>query len=722
MKRNRKIMMMRFFAIVIALGGIAASNISDMRTLLRDEDTSVVEQASWLVDEGHHDLALAVIGQEATPESRLVRGRALRMLGRLKESKKVLKKDPDDSFLLPWFLIERMALRLKEDPDKVKCSELEHLTELNVALPTDMVMALATCWRDKSPLVLLVKKDDLVALIPKRDRTASQLLQNIFGTLETPEVPRLLGGTIDDRLADAERLLDANKNRQAYDLLKVMSTQELSFEQRCVRSFALGYATRKERWYAEAETWLTQAIKECAGDEDRGRRAMYTLAKVVSIRDGLRAIPIIEAFAKKYPEHTMVDDVMFWAGDLYQRRDRFDEASKYYRLATRLKGDQCHLARWRIAWMAYTRAHYKDAAKFLGDITQGKSACAESDDEVARGLYWSGQVAERLGDRAKAAKYYKETQRLYSPNYYAQAALARWQALDPQDAMHEAVRQTALAQNADFDLPSCDHTRSSDAFMRGTALLARGLVLFAREEFRWLDVDDNDPKLNAENRCSGRDKRLLAALLQYRVRNIYDATQRIRTDFGSTFRNPPGVGQTALWRVAFPRAYPKILKKSESDNDLPPLSLLALVREESVFNREALSWAGAAGLTQLMLPTAKAVGKQSTPNMTLQQTEDLFVPETSLRLGGNYLGSLYKRYNAMLPIALAAYNAGEPSANSWVEANTGKPLDVFVENISVQETRDYVRRVSQTHGIYRWLYLNAPLALDMSPIVSNKRR
>ena len=97
----------------------------------------------------------------------------------------------------------------------------------------------------------------------------------------------------------------------------------------CRKRMALGVAARKLHRYAGAEDHLGWVMQNCT-DEELVRRARYLQAKVISIRSGLKAIDPIEAFAKRFPNHSMVDDVLFWAGDLYQRRDRDTEAQAYY--------------------------------------------------------------------------------------------------------------------------------------------------------------------------------------------------------------------------------------------------------------------------------------------------------------------------------------------------------------------------------------------------------
>jgi soluble lytic murein transglycosylase len=63
-----------------------------------------------------------------------------------------------------------------------------------------------------------------------------------------------------------------------------------------------------------------------------------------------------------------------------------------------------------------------------------------------------------------------------------------------------------------------------------------------------------------------------------------------------------------------------------------------------------------------------------------------------------------KRFGGSAALALAAYNAGEGNARAWWRSRAGMSLDEFVEEIPIQETRGYVKRVLRSYAAYRMLY------------------
>ncbi|HYZ62864.1 MAG TPA: lytic transglycosylase domain-containing protein, partial [Acetobacteraceae bacterium] len=127
---------------------------------------------------------------------------------------------------------------------------------------------------------------------------------------------------------------------------------------------------------------------------------------------------------------------------------------------------------------------------------------------------------------------------------------------------------------------------------------------------------------------------------------------------------------------------------------------LGLIRQESSFDAQALSPAGARGLMQLMPATATQVARRlNEPVASL--TDAVF----NMRLGTAYLHSLLGRF-AALPAALAAYNAGPSRVQEWLAANGDPasgavdPID-WVELIPFNETRNYVQRVVENVVLYR---------------------
>jgi len=128
----------------------------------------------------------------------------------------------------------------------------------------------------------------------------------------------------------------------------------------------------------------------------------------------------------------------------------------------------------------------------------------------------------------------------------------------------------------------------------------------------------------------------------------------------------------------------------------------AIARQESQFDRAAVSGAGARGLMQLMPGTAREqAGKMGLVHDVAALTTD---PLLSIRLGSSYFGRVFERFGSY-PMAVAAYNAGGGNVNKWIVAN-GDPrtgaVDMidWIEAIPFTETRNYVQRVLENAVVY----------------------
>src|SRR5688572_29831290 len=82
--------------------------------------------------------------------------------------------------------------------------------------------------------------------------------------------------------------------------------------------------------------------------------------------------------------------------------------------------------------------------------------------------------------------------------------------------------------------------------------------------------------------------------------------------------------------------------------------------------------------------------------------EMLFDPDQNIRLASRYVGTLYRHYDRRGPLAIAAFNAGEARIDRYLQQGE-VDLDLFVERIPIDQTRNYVRRVTTAWSRYRFL-------------------
>jgi soluble lytic murein transglycosylase len=131
--------------------------------------------------------------------------------------------------------------------------------------------------------------------------------------------------------------------------------------------------------------------------------------------------------------------------------------------------------------------------------------------------------------------------------------------------------------------------------------------------------------------------------------------------------------------------------------------VFAVVRQESAFQTDAVSSAGAKGLMQLMPKTASDVARAL--NISHNPAR-LAEPDYNLRLGQAYLRDMIAEFGGSYVLALAAYNAGPKRARDWLKAHGDPRAGVeqavdWIEMIPFEETRNYIQRVLENLQVYR---------------------
>ena len=156
-------------------------------------------------------------------------------------------------------------------------------------------------------------------------------------------------------------------------------------------------------------------------------------------------------------------------------------------------------------------------------------------------------------------------------------------------------------------------------------------------------------------------------------------------------------------QLLYPRPYWESIVRYSNEYKVDPYLVVALMREESLFNSQARSKAGALGLMQIMPATGQGIAKGL--QMEWEGPEMLLVPQTNIRFGICYISSLKKRFNNNPILMLSGYNAGPNATRKWLDKSPSDvDMDIFVANIPYSETHYYVTRVLKSYWIYRLLY------------------
>lgn len=152
-------------------------------------------------------------------------------------------------------------------------------------------------------------------------------------------------------------------------------------------------------------------------------------------------------------------------------------------------------------------------------------------------------------------------------------------------------------------------------------------------------------------------------------------------------------------RLAYPVVRPREIWAYGQRYDVDPFLVMAIMRQESTYRNTALSPVGAIGLVQVMPRTgAKVAALLGEQRYSPRDLED---PQVNLRYGVYYLSQLLDRFDGAFPMAVGSYNGGPHNMSRWYKPrHNNVPMDVFVELIQYDETRDYVKKVTGHYARY----------------------
>jgi soluble lytic murein transglycosylase len=157
----------------------------------------------------------------------------------------------------------------------------------------------------------------------------------------------------------------------------------------------------------------------------------------------------------------------------------------------------------------------------------------------------------------------------------------------------------------------------------------------------------------------------------------------------------------AFWQLSYPRPYLETVQAAAVEFGVDPLLMWAIMREESRYDPQALSWAGARGLMQIMPATqdwiAGELGEELAPG-------DAYTPQANLRMAAWYLDFLADYFAGDLELMILAYNGGAGSVDTWLDDPLVSDREDLLRWIGFGETREYLSRVSLSYLVYQELY------------------
>lgn len=474
--------------------------------------------------------------------------------------------------------------------------------------------------------------------------------------------------TLDEHLDRAERLTAAHAAPAAVTELEGLAPPDAT---RARFLHVRGMALFEARRYADAQPVLAEAAAvrgstTSAADAFHAARALLRSHEAVAARRALRA------FVRAHGDDPLAVEAEYLAAQSEMTAGGAHASRAMQRFVDGPRGrratDFGREARFVLALAALDAHDPADAARRFEAYRS--SVTRELDRD--RADYWRARALEAAGQTRAAYDAYRALVSSEPLGWYA--LLARGRLVHASQPDPSPLALTALP-----DEPAPLFAMPAEASFYAALGLDR-------------DAADAVVHAAADLHRSDGPRALSSAYLS--LSDFHDAYRVTATS--ALLSRPPTGGASWAWDAAYPRAFEPAVTEAARITRIAPELIWSVMRQESAFDPEVVSYADAIGLMQLMPATAALV---ATRTGTSYSRNVLYDATTNVRLGAAYLAELHRAYG--VPLCFAAYNAGEHRVEEWL-ARGEVDVDRFVENIPFAQTRNYTRRVSASLAHYRF--------------------
>mgnify|MGYP006281444899 CR=1 FL=1 len=338
---------------------------------------------------------------------------------------------------------------------------------------------------------------------------------------------------------------------------------------------------------------------------------------------------------------------------------------------------------WKLFFLAYREKRYGEAKRCLEKI----SSSFEGEDPKV--VFWKYKVAQKL-DQERSQFYELVEMAESNPfDYYSLLAQARgWTRGFSSTENCYAPRYSDREDMISHSLKILAGKASEKDLLDGAALFGSlGLYEPAIARLNRIDWHSLPPEAallkSSWLASSGQYRKSIYSALEYRNRRSQQCALPVQA-----------------MKLSYPSYYQQSVEKSARKFDLPVDLIYSVIREESNFNHLAYSRSKAHGLMQIIPSTGRGIANQL--KLEDYDTENIFEPKLNINMGTYYLSEQVHRFGSKR-LGIAAYHGGPGQVSRWLDRFTGVSVDLWLELITSEATRGYVKRVYRNFLVYRTL-------------------
>ena len=482
----------------------------------------------------------------------------------------------------------------------------------------------------------------------------------------------------------ARALLDAKLDANALAALDSVDVQDRDLDWYLLKAQALTRSQRGDealvllaaksatdpRQVARLEWARSQAAEE-AGTARRGRNLTATERRELQLRSQQYLQKVVQAGGdselSKQALKSLYADHM--ADGLFDRG--MEDLRALRKLDPRDTTGATNL--WQTGWLEFGKGNPTGAIGYWTELY----SLYPDDSAGRRGRYWTARAFDRLGETERAQQIYREVAQADTSDFYRRNALARLRGKPAAPASEQPA----------------DPWPVEPLLARARMLADLGLEDFATSEMELV-----------RERAEPRATRALEAVLLAHRGERRKSMLVIREAFpalGGPFQATLPMEARQLY---YPLDYQEPIRTWATTNRIPTHVVFGIIRQESAFDANAQSWAGARGLMQLMPATARELANRAGLDYSHDRLSD---PSYNVRLGTTYFRQVLGMFDDNLELSLAGYNGGPYRIKRmWREAGESE-LDRFLEGLNIEESKTYVKRILVLSDSYRQLYPQA---------------
>nr|AXS01285.1 lytic transglycosylase [uncultured bacterium] len=406
-----------------------------------------------------------------------------------------------------------------------------------------------------------------------------------------------------------------------------------------------------------------------------------------------------ERHVKQFPSHAKTQEILWLRAWNLEEKGNFKAASAAYARLFGTKGKRTEEAYFRHALCYYKRQAFDSSAVHFAAFQRKYPQSSY----LWAAMFWQGKNLAARGKTEEAYKVWNSLARLEPTDYYAHrarqlmGATGDSAAVVPMSAFAAVIPEANVRAWLDSISPPPKkplNAADSLAIRRGAAMLA-----VARPEIADFFLDEYER--NYPNNL----------LLQYDLATAYGfagnpahafrVARRLNWRIPMEHRNGTPL---QILAIMYPPFYSNMIAEHAERFSVDPLFVSSVMRQESIFDKDIVSPAGAIGLMQVMPATGKGIAGELREHFA---EDSLYNPDYNIRFGTFYLRKRLNQFNGDKVLTLCSYNAGAHNAAKWQDRGKKSEPDVFVEDIGFLETRGYVKKVMGNYWTYKGL-VNLP--------------